>query len=101
MFQTKFSFDLFYIKLHMSFILEENPKKIYFHVFESKCFILNNKDNLRKFDIKFDEDIFHGYSSTSKAYRVYNYRTLIYVESTHAVLISLPHLIFKKQKRLV
>jgi hypothetical protein len=46
MFQTKFSFDLFYIKLHMSFILEENPKKIYFHVFESKCFILNNKDNL-------------------------------------------------------
>lgn len=101
MFQTKFSFDLFSIKLHVSFILEENPKKNYFHVFESKCFILSNKDNLRKFDVKFDEDIFLGYSSTSKAYTVYNHRTLIYVESIHAVLISLPHLIFKKQKRLV
>jgi hypothetical protein len=88
----------------MSFILEENPKKNYFHVFESKCFILNNKDNLRKFAVKFNEDIFLGYSSTRKAYkayRVYNHRTLIYVESIHVVLISLPHLIFKKQKRLV
>ena len=36
-------------------------------------FILNNdKDNLGKFDAKSDVGIFLGYSTTSKAYRVFN-----------------------------
>lgn len=53
------------------------PNISHFHIFGCKCFILNNdKDNLGKFDEKSDEDIFLGYSLTSKAYRIYNKRTL-------------------------
>jgi len=44
---------------------------------------LNNKDTLGKFDSKSDKAIFLGYSSTSKAYRVYNLRTRILEESMH------------------
>jgi len=48
------------------------PNISYFKVFGCKCFILNTKDNLGKFDSKSDEGIFFGYSSSSKAYRVFN-----------------------------
>ena len=45
----------------------------YFHIFGYKCFILNNgKDDLGKFDAKSDEAIFLGYSTSSKAYRIFN-----------------------------
>ena len=43
----------------------------------------NGKDNLGKFDSKSDEAIFLGYSLTSKAYRVFNKRTLVVEESIH------------------
>jgi hypothetical protein len=46
---------------------------------------LNNKDSFRKFDAKFDEGIFLSYSFTSKAYKVYNHRTLVVKESIHVV----------------
>ena len=58
----------------------------YFHAFGCKCFIHNNgKDNLKKFDPKSDEGIFLGYSTTSKAFRVFNKRTLIIKENIHVV----------------
>jgi len=45
------------------------PNVSYFKAFGCKCFILNNgKSNLDKFDSKTDEDIFLGYSLTSKVY---------------------------------
>jgi hypothetical protein len=46
---------------------------------------LNDRDNLGKFDAKSDEDIFLGYSSNSKAYRVFNKRTMVVDESMHVV----------------
>ena len=56
----------------------------YFHIFGCKCFVLNNgKDNLEKFDAKSNEAIFLDYSTSSKAYRVFNKRTLIVEESNH------------------
>ncbi|RDY03502.1 hypothetical protein CR513_12906, partial [Mucuna pruriens] len=48
----------------------------YFYPFICDCFILNNKDNLGKFDPKSNKGIFIGYPTTSKAYKVYNSRTL-------------------------
>ena len=45
--------------------------------------IINTKDHLRKFDSKSDDEILLGYSKASKAYRVYNYRTLVIEESIH------------------
>ena len=38
-----------------------------------------------KFDAKADEALFCGYSSTNKAYRMYNKRTLWIEESIHVV----------------
>ena len=58
-----------------------NERKLniyYFHVFGYKCFIHNNnKDNLEKFDARSDEGIFLGYSTTSKAYRVFKKKIIV------------------------
>lgn len=61
------------------------PNIGYFKVFGCKCFILNTKENLGKFDSKTDVGIFLGYSFSSKAYRVFNKRTLVVEESMHVV----------------
>ena len=50
-------------------------------MFGSKCYILNDRENLGKFDAKSDEGIFLGYSTTSRAYRVFNKRTKTVMES--------------------
>ncbi|KAH9651322.1 Integrase catalytic domain-containing protein [Citrus sinensis] len=62
---------------------DRKPNIGYFKVFGCKCFVLNTKDNLGKFDPKSDVGIFLGYSNSSKAYRVYNKRTLVVEESMH------------------
>jgi len=74
-------------------ILKKTPYELYngrkpnishLHVFGCKCFVLNNgKDNLGKSDAKSDEGIFLGYSLNSKAFRIYNKRTMIIEESIH------------------
>ena len=66
-------------------------------VFGCKCFILNNgKDNLGKFDSKFDEGIFVGYSQHAHAYQVYNKRTMLIEES---VLVNFDEANQDMQKR--
>ncbi|KAJ9547394.1 hypothetical protein OSB04_019937, partial [Centaurea solstitialis] len=45
------------------------PSIEHLHIFGCVCYILNNKDNLGKFDSKSDDGIFLGYSSISKTYR--------------------------------
>ena len=45
----------------------------------------NTKDNLGKFDAKSNVGIFLGYSSSSKAYRVFKKKTMIVEESVHVV----------------
>ncbi|KAH9753250.1 Integrase catalytic domain-containing protein [Citrus sinensis] len=62
---------------------DRKPNIDYFKVFGYKCFVLNTKDNLGKFDPKSDVGIFLGYSNSSKVYRVYNKRTLVLEESMH------------------
>ncbi|KAJ9544640.1 hypothetical protein OSB04_024347 [Centaurea solstitialis] len=49
----------------------------------SRCYILNNRDNLGKFDKKADEGYFLGYSLTSKTFRVYNKRTKMMMETVY------------------
>ena len=50
-------------------------------MFGSKCYILNDRENLGKFDAKSDEGIFLGYSTTSRAYRVFNKRSKTVMDS--------------------
>ncbi|GJU70119.1 retrovirus-related pol polyprotein from transposon TNT 1-94, partial [Tanacetum coccineum] len=59
----------------------KNPSLEYFKVFGSKCFILNTKDYLTKFDPKSTEGIFLGYSPNSKAYVVLNRENIRVEES--------------------
>jgi len=62
------------------------PNVTHLKIFGCKCFVLNNgKENLGKFDSKADEVIFLRYSLTSKAYRIFNRRTLNMEESVHVV----------------
>ncbi|KAJ9557281.1 hypothetical protein OSB04_011895 [Centaurea solstitialis] len=59
------------------------PNVKFFHVFGCRCYILNNRDNLGKFDKKADEGYFLGYSLTSKTFRVYNKRTKMVMETVY------------------
>ena len=59
----------------------------HFSIFMSldKCFILNNKDNFVKFDARTNDFIFIGYSTRSKAYRVYIPYSRMVEETMHVV----------------
>ncbi|XP_070018150.1 uncharacterized protein [Nicotiana sylvestris] len=62
------------------------PKLKDLRTFGCKCFVHNNgKEALGKFDAKSDKGIFLGYSSQSKAYKVYNKRTQCVEESIHVI----------------
>ena len=63
---------------------DRKPSIGHLRCFGCKCFVHNNgKDNLRKFDPRSDEAIFVGYSLHSRAYKVYNKRTMKIEESIH------------------
>ncbi|GJW11693.1 retrovirus-related pol polyprotein from transposon TNT 1-94 [Tanacetum coccineum] len=58
----------------------KKPSLENFKVFDSKCFILNTKDYLTKFDPKSTEGIFLGYLPNSKAYVILNKETMRFEE---------------------
>ncbi|GKC49386.1 retrovirus-related pol polyprotein from transposon TNT 1-94, partial [Tanacetum coccineum] len=66
------------------------PTLDYFRVFGSKCFILNTKDYLTKFDPKSYEGIFLGYSQNSKAYIILNKHTRKIKESLNVTFDETP-----------
>nr|GFA12818.1 putative reverse transcriptase domain-containing protein [Tanacetum cinerariifolium] len=56
------------------------------------CFTQNHGENLDKIKEKGDECIFVGYSTQSRAYRVFNNRTRVIMESIHVNFDELPHM---------
>src|ERR1044072_5238622 len=66
------------------------PTVKYFHVFGSKCYILADREQRRKMDPKSEEGIFLGYSAISRAYRVYNLRSKVMMESINVVVDDIP-----------
>jgi hypothetical protein len=64
----------------------KKPTVKYFRISGSKCYILRDRENLGKFDPKSDKGIFLGYSSNSRAYRVFNKRTETVMESINVVV---------------
>ncbi|GKD73996.1 retrovirus-related pol polyprotein from transposon TNT 1-94 [Tanacetum coccineum] len=66
------------------------PTIDYFRVFGSKCFILNTKDYLTKFDPKSYEDIFLRYLQNSKAYIILNKHTRKVEESLNVTFDETP-----------
>ncbi|GJS36080.1 retrovirus-related pol polyprotein from transposon TNT 1-94 [Tanacetum coccineum] len=59
------------------------PSVKFFHIFGSLCYIIRDGDNLDKMKAKGDACIFVGYSTQSRAYRVFNKRTRVLVETIH------------------
>ncbi|XP_025679169.1 uncharacterized protein [Arachis hypogaea] len=72
---TRFGWVFFLANKHEAFSV--------FEKFSKKCFILNIKENLGKLDPKTHEGIFLGYSTNSKAYRVYNKNSKTVEETMH------------------
>jgi len=62
------------------------PTVIYFHVFGSKWYILTDGEQRRKMNLKSDEVVFLGYSTNSRAYKVFNSRTYIMMECINVVV---------------
>nr|GEV18827.1 retrovirus-related Pol polyprotein from transposon TNT 1-94 [Tanacetum cinerariifolium] len=62
----------------------------YFKVFGSKCFILNTKDYLTKFDPKSYEGVFLGYSQNSKAYIILKKQRMKVKESLNVTFDETP-----------
>ncbi|GKB25406.1 retrovirus-related pol polyprotein from transposon TNT 1-94 [Tanacetum coccineum] len=70
------------------------PSVKFFHIFGSLCYIIRDGENLDKMKEKGDACIFVGYSTQSKAYRVFNKRTRMIVETIHVNFDELPHMTF-------
>ncbi|GJX63837.1 retrovirus-related pol polyprotein from transposon TNT 1-94, partial [Tanacetum coccineum] len=66
------------------------PTLDYFRVFGSKCFILNTKDYLTKFNPKSYKDVFLGYSQNSKAYIILKKHTMKIKESLNVTFNETP-----------
>nr|XP_016507269.1 PREDICTED: uncharacterized protein LOC107824963 [Nicotiana tabacum] len=99
--QVKMSHNVVCIRCMIRSLLNKTPyellngrksKLAHLRTFGCKCFVINNgKEALEKFDTKSDEGIFLGYSSQSKAYKVYNKRTQCVEESIHVIFNESHH----------
>nr|GEY79631.1 retrotransposon-related protein [Tanacetum cinerariifolium] len=73
-------------------INDQKPSVKFFHIFGSVCYIVKDGENLDKMKEKGDECIFVGYSTQSRAYRVFNKRTRVIMESIHVNFDELPQM---------
>nr|GEX32052.1 hypothetical protein [Tanacetum cinerariifolium] len=73
-------------------INDRKPSVKFFHIFGSLCYIVRDGENLDKMKEKGDACIFVGYSTQSRAYRVFNNRTRVIVETIHVNFDELPHM---------
>ncbi|KAJ9541984.1 hypothetical protein OSB04_028490 [Centaurea solstitialis] len=64
-------------------LYNKRPNIKFFHVFGCKCFVLNDREPVGKFDPKGDSAIFIGYAWDTIAYRVYIPITKLAVVSTN------------------
>ncbi|GJX59642.1 integrase, catalytic region, zinc finger, CCHC-type containing protein [Tanacetum coccineum] len=70
-------------------INDQKPSVKFFHIFGSLFYIVRDGENLDKMK----ENVMHvGYSTQSRAYRVYNKRTRVIVETIHVNFDELPHM---------
>nr|GFA37355.1 hypothetical protein [Tanacetum cinerariifolium] len=73
-------------------INDRKPSVKFFHIFGSVCYIVRDRENLDKLKEKGDECIFVGYSTQSRAYKVFNKRTRVIMESIYVNFDELPQM---------
>nr|GFC55263.1 hypothetical protein [Tanacetum cinerariifolium] len=71
-------------------INDRKPLVKFLHIFGSTCYIVRDGENLDKMKEKGDECIFMGYSNQLRAYRVFNKRTRVIMESIYVNFDELP-----------
>nr|GEX24453.1 hypothetical protein [Tanacetum cinerariifolium] len=73
-------------------INDRKPSVKFFHIFGSLCYIVRDGENLDKIKETCDACILVGYSTQSRAYRVFNKRTRVIVETIHVNFDELPQM---------
>nr|GEV23975.1 retrovirus-related Pol polyprotein from transposon TNT 1-94 [Tanacetum cinerariifolium] len=73
-------------------INDRKPSVKFFHVFGSLCYIVRDGENLDKMKEKGDPCIFVWYSTQSRAYKGFNKRTRVIVETIHVNFDELPQM---------
>ncbi|GJT15809.1 integrase, catalytic region, zinc finger, CCHC-type containing protein [Tanacetum coccineum] len=68
---------------------DRKPDLTYFQVFGALCYLTNDGEDLGKLKPKADIGIFIGYAPTKKAYRIYNKRTRLIMETIHVEIDEL------------
>nr|GEZ54605.1 hypothetical protein [Tanacetum cinerariifolium] len=79
-------------KIPYHIIDDQKPSVKFFHIFGSLCYIVRDGENLDKMKEKGDACIFVGYSTQSRAYRVFNKRTRVIVKTIHVNFDELPQM---------
>ena len=64
----------------------KKPSLNHLHVFGCTFYILNDREQLGKFEVKSDKGVFLSYSPNSHAYRIYKLRTKTIMESINMVV---------------
>ncbi|GJY03496.1 retrovirus-related pol polyprotein from transposon TNT 1-94 [Tanacetum coccineum] len=70
-------------------VLNRKPDLPYLHVFGALCYPTNDSKDLGKLKPKADIGIFVGYAPAKKAYRIYNKRTRLIIETIHVTFYEL------------
>nr|GEZ50282.1 hypothetical protein [Tanacetum cinerariifolium] len=73
-------------------INDRKPLVKFFYIFGSLCYIVRDGENLDKIKEKGNACIFVGYSTQSRAYRVFNKRKRVILETIHVHFDELPHM---------
>nr|GFC16986.1 retrovirus-related Pol polyprotein from transposon TNT 1-94 [Tanacetum cinerariifolium] len=79
-------------KIPYHIINDRKPSVKFFYIFGSLCYIVRDGENLDQMKEKGDACIFLGYSIQSRAYRVFNKRTRVIVETIHVNFDELPQI---------
>lgn len=62
------------------------PTVKYFKTFGSKCYFIQDREHLGKFNSRSDERTFHGYSLNMKVYRVFHLKSFVVMEAINVVV---------------
>nr|GFA97412.1 hypothetical protein [Tanacetum cinerariifolium] len=73
-------------------INDQKPSVKFFYIFGSLCYIVRDGENLDKMKEKGDACFFVGYSIQLRAYRVFNKRTRVILETIHVNFDELPQM---------
>lgn len=72
----------------------KKPNFSYFYIFRCKCYVHNNvKDQPKTFNAKANEAIFFGYSTESKAIKVFNKRIMVVEELPYVIFDESCHIL--------